>query len=120
VLVALAQEFPLTHQIVKELSSVHVPANHWLQTLIDVQLAIAKAGAGETDDALALLQSSLVVSGRYDHPLTSLALLEIGQIALEKHDLSLAQQSSSLKPAFRLPFFVMRMRLFRQMPWRKP
>jgi CHAT domain-containing protein len=89
----LAPQLPLTHEIVKELSSVKLPANHWLRTLIDVQLAIAKAGAGETDDALALLQSSLVVSGRYDHPLTALALLEIGQIASEKNDLSLAQQS---------------------------
>ncbi len=89
----IAPQLPFTDQIVRELSSRQVPANHWLQTLIDVQLAIAKAGAGDRDEAMNLLQRSLVVSGRLDHPLTALALLEIGDLALDKNDLELAQRS---------------------------
>jgi hypothetical protein len=89
----VAAEMPLTNQIVRELSRRQLPANHWAQALFDVPLGIAKATAGDRDEALELLQRSLVAGGRFDHPLTALALLEIGELALEKNELDLAQRS---------------------------
>jgi CHAT domain-containing protein len=89
----LARQLPLTNQLVKEFSLRQVPANHWMQTLIDVQRGIAMAAEGDRDDALQLLQRSLLVNGRFDHPLTAIALLEIGDLALEKNDLDMAQRS---------------------------
>ncbi len=89
----LAPQLPLTGQLVSELSRRQVPANHWMQSLIDVQLGIAKSAAGDVPDALALLQRSAAIGGRMDHPLSSLALLEIGHLAWEQNQLDLAQRS---------------------------
>jgi CHAT domain-containing protein len=89
----LARQLPATSQLTKEFSSGQVPAEHWLQTLVDVQRGLALSAEGDRDEALRLLQGSLVVNGRFDHPLTAIALLEMGDLACEKNDLQLAQRS---------------------------
>jgi len=89
----LAAESPLTDQLVKEFNSHPVAQNHWASSLLGVCLGLAQSAAGDTDEAIATLQSSLVVMGQLDHPLTGIALLELGHLALEKNQPQLAQQS---------------------------
>ncbi len=89
----LAAEAPLTDQLVKEFSTHPVAQNHWASSLLGVCLGLAQSAAGDTDEAIATLQGSLVVMGQLDHPLTGIALLELGHLALVKNQPQLAQQS---------------------------
>lgn len=73
---------PLMNSVVTELSRRSVPPNTWAESLIDVLLGLAHNAVGKDGDAQALLKRGLVAGGRYDHPLTPLALLELGHIAL--------------------------------------
>ena len=62
------------------------PANHWSGVWIDLLRGLAESGMGKLNEADALLSRSLVASGQYDHPLTSVALLEQGRIAMVRGD----------------------------------
>ncbi len=88
----LAPEMPLTDQLVKEFSSRSLPPQHWANMLVGVQLGLAQSAAGDVDDAFATLQASLSI-GPLDHPLTSLALLELGHLARLKNQPDVAMQS---------------------------
>ena len=79
---------PLTKKAVVALQSAVAPPNHWSQAWVDVCLGIAYASDGQNDRAGKTLEGSLLVSGQYDHPLTSWALLEMGKLSLEKGDLN--------------------------------
>lgn len=68
------------------------PANHWSQTWIDLLRGLAQQGMGRLDEANALLGKSLVIDGQLDHPLTGIALLEQGRIAMAKGDTKKAAQ----------------------------
>jgi tetratricopeptide (TPR) repeat protein len=57
--------------------------NHWSGTWIDVQYGIALAGLEKYDEAVPQLQRGVTVLGQYDHPLTAVALVELGKIALK-------------------------------------
>ena len=80
----------LSNQLVGTLSQRSAPPNHWSQTLLGVQLGLAYSAAGQKDQAVNELQRSLQVAGRFDHPLTGMALLELGKIALEQDKLDAA------------------------------
>ncbi|PQO38172.1 tetratricopeptide repeat protein [Blastopirellula marina] len=67
------------------------PPNHWLGVLVDVQHGLALASIGKTDEAVQTLQRSLAIAGQFDHPLTSLALLQLGRIALKQQNYNAAQ-----------------------------
>ena len=47
---------------------------------------MAYLDAGETGQSLALLKRSQLLGGEFDHPLADLAMLELGQIALDSGD----------------------------------
>ncbi len=87
-----------THDpISKELSTVFArgnlsPPNHWSSAWIDVLRGVAQAGAGKLDEADMLLSRSLTVDGQFDHPLTCVALLEQGRIAMSRGDSPRAAQ----------------------------
>jgi len=90
---------PLAPQdtISKELSVVLArgnlaPANHWSNAWIDLLRGLAQEGMGKLDEADMLLGRSLVVDGRLDHPLTGVALLEQGRIAMVRGDTRRAAQ----------------------------
>ena len=68
------------------------PANHWSGAWIDLLRGLAQAGMGKLDEADMLLGRSLVVDGQFDHPLTCVALLEQGRMAMVKGDTSRAAQ----------------------------
>ncbi len=89
----LARHDQLTGQVLAVLQRRPGVPNHWSQCWIDAQLALRQVAAGNSGEALARLQQSLVAGGNVDHPTTALALVEIGRITLE---------AGKLDEAFRL------------------
>lgn len=73
---------PLMNTVITELSRRPVPPNTWAESLVDVLLGLAHRAIGKDGDAQALLKRGLIANGQYDHPLTPLALLDLGHIAL--------------------------------------
>ncbi len=76
----------LNSDLERELAKRPFAGNHWAGTLLNVQLAIAKATAGDRQEAIDLLRQSLVVGGQLDHPLTGVALVELGKLLLEQQE----------------------------------
>ncbi len=62
------------------------PPNHWSTAWVDVERGMAHAAIGEAEQALQFLERGALVAGQLDHPLTGLALLEQGRIALDAGD----------------------------------
>ena len=72
----------LTEELVAKFSLRPGRLNHWSESWIDIQLGVALMAAGKEDQALPHLQRSLLIAGEFDHPLTSIGLLELGRLAL--------------------------------------
>lgn len=66
--------------------------NHWSQAWTLLLSGVAKAGVGDPDEAKARLERSIIVGGMYDHPLTGVALLELGKLAMAAGDHKAAAQ----------------------------
>ena len=75
---------PFTRQLLSSLGSVR-PDGTTSGSWRGVLAGLAQSSAGQSDKAVATLTSSLQI-GRYDHPLTAIALLELGNIAKSKQD----------------------------------
>lgn len=75
---------PLSQQLVEVFNRRPAPANHWSQSWIDLQLGLAYASNSQGVQAVAELQRSTLLGGRFDHPLAALALLELGKLAWEQ------------------------------------
>ncbi|MCI0335501.1 MAG: CHAT domain-containing protein [Planctomycetes bacterium] len=83
----LAKHDPITKELSDQLARGNLsPANHWSGAWIDLLRGLTQAGIGKLDEADMLLERSLVVEGRYDHPLTCVAFLEQGRIAMIRGD----------------------------------
>ncbi len=74
----------LTGLLVDGLSRRPGPPNHWAQCLCEIQLGMALNAANKPLQAISELQRGLLAGGVYDHPLTSMALLELGRIAFDQ------------------------------------
>ncbi|HEX6961557.1 MAG TPA: CHAT domain-containing protein, partial [Lacipirellula sp.] len=59
------------------------PPNHWSGAFVDIQRGLALIGIGDTEQGLQLLERGTLVAGQFDHPLTCVALLEQGRLALD-------------------------------------
>ncbi len=70
---------PLIQDIATKLSRRPGPPNHWSECWIDVQAGLALVAAGKAEQGLPLLQRSLLAAGEFDHPMTCVALLELGK-----------------------------------------
>ncbi len=68
------------------------PPNHWSATLVDLQRGLALIGMGKYDEANAVLGRAILVNGQYDHPLTCVALMEQGRLAMYRGDSRAAAQ----------------------------
>ena len=79
----LAAHDSLSKQMLTALSRGGAPPNHWSNAWIDLELGMAQAGVGETKPALQHLQRAERIAGQFDHPLTGMALLEQGRLAME-------------------------------------
>ncbi|MBX3433555.1 MAG: CHAT domain-containing protein [Pirellulales bacterium] len=58
------------------------PPNHWSNAWTSLLRGIAQAGIGDTTQASRSLEAAVLAGGRFDHPLTGLALLEQGRLAM--------------------------------------
>ena len=76
---------PLTADLLAKLSRRPGPQN-WSEAWIDLQLGIAHAAAGQNAQAEKMLSRAVLVGGEFDHPLTCMALNELGKLALEAGD----------------------------------
>ena len=78
----VTQYDPITSDLIAELTRRPGPPNHWSQSWVEIPLALALIGGGKETEALPLLNRSVVVAGQYDHPLTGVALFELGRMSL--------------------------------------
>lgn len=88
----LSPHDPMTADLLAVLGRNPGLPNHWSQAWVDVQYAMALLAAGKVAEALPVLNRSLIVAGEYDHPLTPIALLELGRIALQRGDFDTASR----------------------------
>ena len=77
----IAKHDPLTEQIAKALSKQQLDPSNVVGTWKGVLAGLAYAAAEDWSKAAGLLSQSLQVGGTYDHPLTPIALLELGNIS---------------------------------------
>lgn len=77
-------------QLVAVMSKRPVQPNHWTESWVDAMLGCAFAAVGKDAQAKPLLEKSLLAGGTFDHPLTCIALVELGRIALNAGDYDLA------------------------------
>jgi hypothetical protein len=83
----LAIHDPISKELSDILSGGNLsPANHWSGAWIDLLRGLARAGMGKLDEADMLLGRCLIVDGQFDHPLTCVAFLEQGRVALARGD----------------------------------
>ena len=87
----LGKHDPISKELVDVLSRGNLsPPNHWSSSWIALQLGLAEIGVGRVEEAHTHLNRALLIDGRYDHPLTSIVLLEQGHLALEAGNAPLA------------------------------
>lgn len=83
----------LTKELVTSLNLRPAPPNHWSETWIDVELGLAYAAAGKASTARKYLSAGELVAGTFEHPLTGMALLELGKLDLAEGNLKEAQKN---------------------------
>ncbi len=76
----------LTDEVLATATRRQGPPNHWSEAWLDAIQGTAYNSAGKTSQAAALLKRSMLMLGQYDHAVTGLALLQLGQIALNAGD----------------------------------
>ncbi len=72
---------PITQTLSDAISRRPAMPNHWTQCFIDLQLGLAYLAAGKHAQASSELQKSLLAGGQFEHPMTCIALLNLGRIA---------------------------------------
>ena len=88
----LAKYDPLSAELTGVLSGSVTLPNHWSQAWVDVQYGLALIGEGKGNDAIPVLTRGTVAAGQFQHPLTAVALLELGRLALVRGDYPAAMQ----------------------------
>ncbi len=66
--------------------------NHWSEAWNDIQRGLALLAAGKEEQALPYLRRSQVAAGDFDHPMTSIALLSLGKLAMQRGKFDAASQ----------------------------
>lgn len=82
----LGESDTLTKDVLASLTRRPTQPNHWSEAWIDVQLGLAFVAAGKPDQARPVLERSVLAAGEFNHPLTSVALLELGKLVLAGGD----------------------------------
>ncbi|MCE9605634.1 MAG: tetratricopeptide repeat protein, partial [Planctomycetia bacterium] len=80
----------LAGELISVLTKRMVQPNHWSEAWVDVMLGCAFAAVGKDAQAKPLFDKSILAGGQYDHPMTSVALVELGRIALISGNYDLA------------------------------
>lgn len=78
----------VTDQMIDALEGSGLPATHWARPWVNIPIAIGLASDGEVERAAALLSDSIQIGKTFDHPLSAVAMLELGKIYFnaEKYD----------------------------------
>lgn len=88
----LAKYDSTTSDLITALSGNVTLPNHWSQAWVDVQHGLALIGGGKENDAIPILTRGILAAGQFQHPLTAVALLELGRLALSRGDYQTATQ----------------------------
>src|SRR5262249_30513794 len=86
----LVTRYPLTDDVLAAASRRQGQPNHWSEAWLDAQQGIAYSIAGKSVQATTLLQRSLLMLGQYDHNVTGLALLELGDLSVREGNYKVA------------------------------
>jgi len=79
----LGEHDPLTADLIAALLRRPCPPNHWSEAWVNVQLGLAYIAGGKPTQGILFLERSRVAAGEFAHPFTSIALLELGKVALQ-------------------------------------
>ena len=79
----LGAEDVISRELVTALSRGSTIPNHWSKAWADLLLGLAQVGIGEPAQAEKYLRRALLVRGQFDHPLTCVAMLELGRLKME-------------------------------------
>jgi CHAT domain-containing protein len=88
----LAAHDPLFENLIVALSRRPGPPNHWSEAWINLELGLALAAGGRDAQAVAALQRATIAAGEFLHPLSSVAYLELGRLAVARGDYGVAAQ----------------------------
>jgi len=88
----VAKHDPLSSDVLAALNRPVGPPNHWSECWVDVERGLALIAAGRPEQAPPLLEKGVLAAGEYDHPLTAVALFELGKLALARGDYPTALQ----------------------------
>jgi tetratricopeptide (TPR) repeat protein len=83
---------PFNAELLDVLSKRPVPPNDFKEAWIDIQLALAHSCMGNDGQAKGLLERGLLSVGEFDHPLTAVALFELGRIDFAQGDMQKASR----------------------------
>jgi CHAT domain-containing protein len=89
----ISKNDPLTERVAGVLSRQITPPNHWSEAWADVERGLALVAAGKENQGVPILQRSVLVQGEFDHPMTCVALLELGRLSLARGEYPAALQS---------------------------
>jgi CHAT domain len=81
---------PFSDQLIGVASRRQTAPNHWSEAWIDLIQGFAYGAGGKSGQAVEKLTRGLLVQGQLDHPLSALARLELGNLALAAGDLKSA------------------------------
>lgn len=79
-------------KITRSFANISAPPGHWVTAWVEVLYGLALMGEGQTREAIAHLTNGKT-TGNFDHPLTGLALVEIGRRHLRYQEYELAVQT---------------------------
>ena len=74
----------LTNDVLVAVNRPLGPPNHWSESWANLERGLAFSAAGKPEQALSYLQRAVLAGGEFDHPLTGLALLELGRLAFAR------------------------------------
>jgi len=83
---------PLTGELMAAASRPMGPPNHWSDVWVCLERGLVMMAGGKESQALDDLRRSVVAGGEFDHPLTSVALLELGRHSLARGEYPAAAQ----------------------------
>ena len=89
----ISKNDPLTERVAGILSRQITLPNHWSEAWADVERGLALIAAGKENQGAPILQRSMLVQGEFDHPMTCIALLELGRLSLARGEYPAAMQS---------------------------
>ncbi len=78
---------PQTSEIEAAFNGAIGPAGNWSQAWGKLLRGLAKASSGKFEEAISNLRQSILLNGRYEHPLSCIAQIEIGRLYLEANEL---------------------------------